>query len=698
MGKSIFIYTAGDPGARAHLADSIDQPIQLDLIRENLSANETELISTLGIQQNLYAWGAVPGQRNVPLWESMQEGDVALCVFDSHYRYVSEVTLKIHNPMVARQVWGSLPDGSTWEYMYFLTKPTRVTVPLDQLSHLLNARYMGFTRVSNERTGRIEDLYGSIDLFLHKEFLSDERSQEETHPFDLVTREDVLAAIEAISSRGLGNFEPSRTYDLLYESRRFPPKAVLGTATRRTLGRPMRPDEFKGGEDSKCFRRLRDLGFEVVDKDADENTTAAYFVIRSNEGSPWADRTGVSYHHNNNVGNSKPLAVGGAVIVDRRLPNGKYVMLGHGVLSPAEVTESNGVLEYVSSFSSWNEFDPPKALDERGRDLIANVPKFNPQHSIRKINKEIYESLLGGLTMESQSVYTVEDACEDLFLEPQVVREMVAILERKKNLILQGAPGTGKSYLAKRLAMAAIGERAPDQIQMIQFHQAYSYEDFLGGFKPVKVGTSAGFEYVKGAFSRFCDSAVSNPSKKFVFIIDEINRGNLSKIFGEAMLLIESDKRGTNWATTLSYSTGDEPLFYIPENLYVLGLMNTADRSLAVVDYALRRRFAFKTLEPAFASEKFSSHLRSRGISQSVVRLIVDGMSSINEQILQDKDLGRGFLLGHSFFSEPPVPINDGGQPWLDSVVETEIKPLLQEYWFDKTEEEILACLTPISR
>jgi 5-methylcytosine-specific restriction endonuclease McrBC GTP-binding regulatory subunit McrB len=224
---------------------------------------------------------------------------------------------------------------------------------------------------------------------------------------------------------------------------------------------------------------------------------------------------------------------------------------------------------------------------------------------------------------------------------------------------------------------------------MIQFHQAYSYEDFMGGYRPAVINGGAGFEFRPGVFARFCESAKLAPNEKFVFIIDEINRGNLSKIFGETMLLIEPDKRGPGWGIELTYSSKTDPAFFIPQNVFLLGLMNTADRSLAMVDYALRRRFAFMTLPPAFSTPKFRTHLESRGVSIEVRKKLINGMEALNAEIEKDKDLGKGFLVGHSFFSSPPSALNDGGEEWLRRVVETELRPLLREYWFDKSEEDI---------
>lgn len=280
------------------------------------------------------------------------------------------------------------------------------------------------------------------------------------------------------------------------------------------------------------------------------------------------------------------------------------------------------------------------------------------------------------------SPYLIADALNELFLEREVVERYLEIWSSKKNLILQGAPGVGKSFIARRLAYALIGFRDDRKVQTVQFHQSYSYEDFVQGYRP---NGGQGFERRDGTFLEFRNRAIADPGSKFVFIIDEINRGNLSKILGELMLLIEPDKRGPVWATRLAYATQLDSDFYVPANLYILGMMNTADRSLSLVDYALRRRFAFVSMEPLFGSPKFQEHLRSHGVAESVLGRIVSRMGELNQAIESDRtNLGPGFKIGHSFFT-PSEAVADADD-WYRRIIDTEIHPLLVEYWFDSPE------------
>jgi hypothetical protein len=298
----------------------------------------------------------------------------------------------------------------------------------------------------------------------------------------------------------------------------------------------------------------------------------------------------------------------------------------------------------------------------------------------------IRESLLTETTpptppVEANPSFTINDAMAGLFLPLTQVKAIIDALSRKKNVILQGPPGVGKTFIAQRLAFALMGQRDKNRVSMVQFHQSYSYEDFIQGYRPSKDGIVRR----DGIFYDFCNRARLDRAHAFVFIIDEINRGNLSKIFGELMMLIEHDKRGPDHTIPLTYSESSGERFSVPENVHILGLMNTADRSLAMVDYALRRRFVFFDLEPQFGCEVFRAILQDHGAPTLVVDRIIDRMTALNLTISKDeKNLGRGFQVGHSFFCPPAdASVALDWEVWYRSVVELEIAPLLREYWFD---------------
>ena len=247
---------------------------------------------------------------------------------------------------------------------------------------------------------------------------------------------------------------------------------------------------------------------------------------------------------------------------------------------------------------------------------------------------------------------------------------LAAVLKKKKNIILQGAPGVGKTFAAKRLAYSVMGEKDDDRIEFVQFHQNYSYEDFMMGYKPVENG----FELKYGIFYRFCKKAANHPDKDYFFIIDEINRGNTSKIFGELLMLIEADYRDKK--ATLAYNGLS---FSVPKRLHIIGMMNTADRSLAMIDYALRRRFSFFDMEPGFDSEGFINYQNS--FANETFNTLIERIKELNKEIAQDKSLGKGFCIGHSYFCNA----DDCTEEWMKDVVDFDILPMLSEYWFDES-------------
>ena len=267
--------------------------------------------------------------------------------------------------------------------------------------------------------------------------------------------------------------------------------------------------------------------------------------------------------------------------------------------------------------------------------------------------------------------YDVDKFLEEVYMNITDYHTLTGLIRTKKNVILQGAPGVGKTFAAKRLAYSMMGQKDQDRVMLVQFHQSYTYEDFIEGFRPTSAGS--GFEIKKGSFYNFCKKAEEDLENEYFFIIDEINRGNLSKIFGELFMLIENDKRGNS--LQLLYS--DEK-FNVPSNVYIIGMMNTADRSLAMLDYALRRRFAFYTMNPGFNSDGFRAYKRK--LASSKMDKLIACVESLNSVIAADDSLGEGFCIGHSYFCN----IEDATDTVLSNIVEYELVPLLKEYWFDE--------------
>lgn len=274
--------------------------------------------------------------------------------------------------------------------------------------------------------------------------------------------------------------------------------------------------------------------------------------------------------------------------------------------------------------------------------------------------------------------YGREDFLREVYMSGERYDRLAAAVKKKMNVILQGAPGVGKTFAAKRLAYSLMGERDESRVELVQFHQNYSYEDFVMGYKP----SGSGFELKRGVFCRFCGRAAADPDRDYFFIIDEVNRGNMSRIFGELLMLIEKDYRGE--FASLAYS-GER--FTVPKNLYIIGMMNTADRSLAMIDYALRRRFGFFDMEPGFDTEGFVRYRKS--LNSPLFDELVSKIKELNRDIAADRSLGKGFCIGHSYFcgGEEYIGQGDGLERWLKDTVDFDILPTLAEYWFDDPAE-----------
>lgn len=349
--------------------------------------------------------------------------------------------------------------------------------------------------------------------------------------------------------------------------------------------------------------------------------------------------------------------------------SGKRTIIGRGVVTSDYYYDENYSDEYRNlrkvNWTHNGEWEHPGNAITK---VLTDVTQYTDY--VKKLS-----ALFGdkeGIGLEEietkHPVYTADDFLDEVYISENRYHLLRNLLLTKKNIILQGAPGVGKTFAAKRLAYSIMGEKDHTRVKMVQFHQSYSYEDFIMGFRP----TQTGFELKTGVFYEFCKQAADD-DRPYFFIIDEINRGNLSKILGELFMLIEADKRGVE----LQLLYADEQ-FSIPSNVYIIGMMNTADRSLAMMDYALRRRFAFFDMMPAFESNGFRAY--SNSINHPKFDKLIDAVKQLNHAIAHDESLGEGFCIGHSYFCTG-VTIND---EWLHSVVEFELIPLLKEYWFDE--------------
>lgn len=324
------------------------------------------------------------------------------------------------------------------------------------------------------------------------------------------------------------------------------------------------------------------------------------------------------------------------------------------------LTEKGKIVNMTDELASQIFHDGMETIKNKKRKIQDDVA----------IDKDIvFEEYVSNEEKIEYPKYNKKDFLDEVFIDENKYDTIVNLLENKKNIILQGAPGVGKTFVAKKLAYSMMGVMDSKRVKMVQFHQSYTYEDFIMGFRPCKNG----FEIKKGTFYNFCKEAEIDIDNDYFFIIDEINRGNLSKIFGELFMLIEGDKRGK--ALQLLYS---DETFSVPKNVYIIGLMNTADRSIAMLDYALRRRFAFFELEPAFKTDSFKKYLKQK--NNKKLEKLINTIEQLNIDIEKDETLGRGFRIGHSYFCKKGE-IDD---MCLNSIVNYELIPLINEYWFDE--------------
>lgn len=366
----------------------------------------------------------------------------------------------------------------------------------------------------------------------------------------------------------------------------------------------------------------------------------------------------------------------------------------------APIDRANIVLKKVNNENNSYQ----KMLEVEKGAKISDLDFFSSQDQLIKITEDDYQCIVARMVNSLDSFtlddlvkidnpepdvdiqdtsisekYDKDDFLSEIFMTAEQYDKLRDLVMYKKNVILQGAPGVGKTFIAKRFAYSIIGEKNDTFIAMVQFHQNYSYEDFIMGYKP----HDNGFRLEEGVFYDFCKKAKDDKNKehKYFFIIDEINRGQLGKIFGELLMLIENDKRGDDYAVSLAYK--HDETFSIPENVYLIGMMNTADRSIAMLDYALRRRFSFYEIEPAFGNEDFKDYL-SIIAGQKIADKVVKRLSDLNKMISDEgkSGLGKGFCIGHSYFCIPPID-GQNSEDWYNSIIEYEIAPLLYEYWWD---------------
>ena len=541
-----------------------------------------------------------------------------------------------------------------------------------------------------------------------------ERDDAGDSPLASITREGVLRVLDHEARGTEVREEVPRQYDLVRGSRRFAPQQILHQAGA-AVGLDLPKQEPAAAESSPGYKHLRQLGFhletqtfliDLVSKFLDQAGDGESLVV---SGYPKTYR-GLSVQVSFGKGNLARVPWVSFTGFEQTTSHGIYpvllfyksvdlLVLAYGISETTHPKESWAFSKTPQTIAAAFEQQGLEKPARYGDSFVAGVYKVGDDIDLRSLQRDA-DRVIGEYIQQFEAhrptavavspavvakrkPYTLTEASEGLFVDEAKLKNYLALLRRKKNLILQGPPGVGKTFVVRRLAFALMGEEAADRLQMVQFHQAYSYEDFIQGFRP----SGSGFRLKNGVFYEFCEKARNDPGATYVFAIDEINRGNLSKVLGEVMMLIEPDKRSSQWAIPLTYSESGDNKFFVPDNVHLIGMMNTADRSLALVDYALRRRFAFADIEPAFESDAFYDYLASAGVAEPLIDVIVERMSALNQSIASDTaNLGPGFRIGHSYFSDVP---RDGKADWqwYLQIVRSEIEPLLREYYFDNAGE-----------
>jgi MoxR-like ATPase/predicted RNA-binding protein with PUA-like domain len=727
--EQLFVITASNVAAQRNIEKSIANSIDRAMCARHFDSAVLDKVNRQSGDGKFYAWGAVPGKRNEPNWIAMQPGDHALFYQEGRYTYWTRVISRHRNAPFAEALWGRDADDQTWEFMYFLQPSVPLHCQAQATADVLPAKYMGFTPISADRVQRIVSQYGTIEEFIEKRLRGSatylllrsnegsdwsDREGQSYHYGNTVANYTAVVKgtqflLDRVSHDGTRVFGTGTIGEISEE-----PGAGKATKTFRAgydIYQPLRPPRLMTKEDESLLASLE--GFNV--QHSIHKITKEVFDRLSKPATAW-------------IFQAKPPMYDmrgalGALKIDTFLVTryGEEIRVGDlvylwesgndaGIVGVAEVI-GEPKLRSALSESLRFQFDDEKLGGEKVRALLRFLRAVDPVLSRERLlaspefsNLSILKQAIGSnfkvttaeaeaieqLLSESKESTDMEppipppesrfaQLCRETFLPESFFADCERLLETQKQLILQGAPGTGKTFVAEKIAAWWAG--ASDRTKTVQFHESYGYEDFVTGIKPIYNPDKAEtlFRPVPGVFLSFCESVRNGGGNRYVLVIDEINRAKISRVFGELLYLLEYRNK------TATLQSGET--FSIPDQLYIIGTMNTADKSIALVDYALRRRFAFATLQ-AVNGER-SIVLRAWLDANQIANAVdVERLFVTLNKLIAAKD--EALTIGHSYFmSQEAASKKHFTKDLLEFLWRYRILPLAAEYEYELSAAQI---------
>jgi MoxR-like ATPase len=727
--EQLFVITASNPDAKRHVEKSIANSIDPTICTQHFDSKVLDEVMRTSADGKFYAWGAVPGKKNQPNWSAMRAGDHVLVYQEGRYTYWARVISTHRNAPFAEALWGRDPQGQTWEFMYFLRTPVPLQCAAQVTADVLPAQYMGFTPITADRVQRIVSQYGSVERFVEgrmkgtETYLmfrsnkgsdwSDEEGQSYHYGNTVANYTVVTTGAKFLLDRV---FPEGKRIIGIGKIGKITDEPGTGKATRTFRAsyeeyQPLRPPRLLTPEDESTLASLD--GFNI--QHSIHRITKPVFEKLGHPARAWIFQSNPEYY---DVRGALAVLKSDTCLVSRyedKIEIGDRVYLWEsgkdaGIVGVGEVIDATSPRPPLPESVPFQR-DRERFAGDRARVLLRFLGSVEPplsRHQIQTVpglsdlsilkqpqgtnfivtpaEAEAIEELLSetkeSTNMEppaplSESLYA--QLCRETFLPESFFADCEHLLETQKQIILQGAPGTGKTFVAEKLAAWWAG--ALERTRTVQFHESYGYEDFVKGIKPVynpdKEETL--FRPTEGVFLSFCDSARKGSGDRYVLVIDEINRAKVSRVFGELLYLLEYRNR------TATLQSGET--FSIPDQLYIIGTMNTADKSIALVDYALRRRFAFVTLQPVDGDK--SVVLRAWMDANQIANAAeVERLFVTLNKLIAAKD--EALMIGHSYFMmQEAVSKKRYPNDLLEFLWRYRILPLVAEYEYELSADQI---------